>query len=91
MTALKSLKQTQLQAIDSGCCGMAGSFGYEKKHYKISQQIGEDRLFPAVRAASEQTEVVASGFSCRSQIQHFTGRRAQHLAEVLAHHLAREQ
>ena len=91
MTALKSLKQTQLQAIDAGCCGMAGSFGYEKKHYKISQQIGEDRLFPAVRAASEQTEVVASGFSCRTQIQHFTGRRAQHLAEVLAHHLARDQ
>ena len=90
MSALKSLKQTRLQAIDSGCCGMAGSFGYEKKHYEISEQIGEDRLFPAVREASEQAEVVASGFSCRSQIQHFTGRRAKHLAEVLADSLVRE-
>jgi FAD/FMN-containing dehydrogenase/Fe-S oxidoreductase len=90
MSALKSLKQTKLQAIDSGCCGMAGSFGYEKKHFEISEQIGEDRLFPALRKASKQAEVVASGFSCRSQIRHFTGRRAQHLAEVLAHHLARE-
>jgi len=88
MAALKSLKGTRLQAVDSGCCGMAGSFGYEKKHYQISEQIGEDRLFPALREASEQVEVVASGFSCRSQIQHFTGRRAKHLAEVLARHLS---
>ena len=88
MSALKSLKQTQLRAVDSGCCGMAGSFGYEKEHYQISQQIGDDRLFPAVRAASEQAEVVASGFSCRAQIQHFTGRRAKHLAEVLAQYLS---
>jgi Fe-S oxidoreductase len=88
MAALKSLKGTRLQAIDSGCCGMAGSFGYEKKHYQISERIGADRLFPALRKASAQTQVVASGFSCRSQIQHFTGRRAKHLAEVLARHLA---
>ena len=90
MGALKSLKQTELKAVDSGCCGMAGSFGYDKNHYDISEQIGEDRLFPALREASVQTEVVASGFSCRSQIQHFTGRRALHLAEVLAQHLARK-
>ncbi|MEE8349726.1 MAG: 4Fe-4S dicluster domain-containing protein, partial [Acidobacteriota bacterium] len=90
LSSLKSLKQTQLQAIDSGCCGMAGSFGYDQKHYQISGQIGEDRLFPALRKASEKAEVVASGFSCRSQIQHFTGRKARHLAEVLADCLVRE-
>ena len=86
LQALSALKETQLVEIDSGCCGMAGSFGYEKSHYGISEQIGDLRLFPAVRAASPETELVASGFSCRSQIQHFTGRRARHLAEVLAEH-----
>ncbi len=84
LQALQSLKETRLTEVDSGCCGMAGSFGYEKEHYGISQQIGERRLFPAVRGASSETEIVASGFSCRSQIQHFTGRSAKHLAEVLA-------
>ena len=86
LQALSALKGTQLVEIDSGCCGMAGSFGYEKTHYDISEQIGDLRLFPAIRAASSETEIVASGFSCRSQIQHFTGRRARHLAEVLAEH-----
>ena len=87
LKALGSLKETRLREVDSGCCGMAGSFGYEKKHYRISEKIGERRLFPAVRDASAHTEIVASGFSCRSQIRHFTGRSARHLAEVLAHHL----
>ena len=54
--------------VDSGCCGMAGSFGYEKEHYDLSMQIGEDRLFPAVRNRKEGTAVVACGFSCRHQI-----------------------
>ena len=89
INALNYFDQVELQEIDSGCCGMAGSFGYEKKHYDISEQIGEDRLFPAIREAPEQVEVVASGFSCRSQIQHFTGREAKHLAEILAQYLAR--
>ncbi|MCH8015936.1 MAG: FAD-binding protein [Acidobacteria bacterium] len=84
LQALQSLKETELREVDSGCCGMAGSFGYEKKHYEISQKIGEDRLFPAVREASAETEIVASGFSCRAQIRHFTGRPAKHLAQVLA-------
>ena len=84
LQALQSLKETRLVEVDSGCCGMAGSFGYEKDHYGISQKIGERRLFPAVRRASPETEIVASGFSCRSQIQHFTGRSAKHLAQVLA-------
>ena len=69
--------------LDAGCCGMAGSFGYEKEHYEISRLVGEQRLFPAVRRANAQTVVVASGFSCRMQIVHFTGRKAMHPAQLL--------
>ncbi|HEX3035128.1 MAG TPA: FAD-linked oxidase C-terminal domain-containing protein [Thermodesulfobacteriota bacterium] len=68
----------------AGCCGMAGSFGYEKEHYKISKAIGEDRLFPTVRQTPPETVIAVSGVSCRQQIEHFTGRRPRHLAEVLA-------
>lgn len=71
------------QVVDSGCCGMAGSFGFEKEHYEISMQIGERVLLPAVRNASHQTLIVADGFSCREQIAQGTRRRALHLAEVL--------
>ncbi len=73
-----------VETIASGCCGMAGDFGYEHDHYEISQRIGEDRLFPAVRSAAADTVVVASGTSCRHQIDHFTGRMPLHLAEALA-------
>ena len=69
--------------VDSGCCGMAGSFGYEKEHYDLSMQIGEDRLFPAVRNREEGTAVVACGFSCRHQIDHGTGVKALHWVETL--------
>jgi Fe-S oxidoreductase len=69
--------------LDAGCCGMAGSFGYEKEHYEISRLVGEQRLFPAIRQAAADTVIVASGFSCRSQIAHFTGRAALHPAQVL--------
>lgn len=68
----------------AGCCGMAGSFGYEKEHYDISRTIGEDRLFPAVRKTSPQTIIAVSGVSCRHQIEHFTGREVKHVAEILA-------
>jgi Fe-S oxidoreductase len=71
--------------LDSGCCGMAGSFGYEKGHYEVSQACGERVLFPAVREAAEEDLVVAPGFSCRHQIADFCdGRRALHPAELLA-------
>jgi Fe-S oxidoreductase len=70
--------------MDAGCCGMAGSFGYETEHYEISRLVGEQRLLPTVRNAAAGTLIVASGFSCRSQIAHFTGRRAVHPAELLA-------
>jgi Fe-S oxidoreductase len=69
--------------VDAGCCGMAGSFGYEKEHYEISRQVGEQRLFPMLRKADARTAVVASGFSCRQQIQHFTQSTALHPAELL--------
>jgi FAD/FMN-containing dehydrogenase/Fe-S oxidoreductase len=72
------------QMVDSGCCGMAGSFGFERDHYEVSQAVGERRLLPAVRAASPVTVIVADGFSCREQITQATGRHALHLAEVVA-------
>jgi len=69
--------------VDSGCCGMAGSFGFEKEHYDLSVTIGNRRLGPAVRAAPADIEIVAPGISCRQQISHLSGRKAKHPAEVL--------
>ena len=72
-----------LQSIDSGCCGMAGPFGFEKEKYEVSQAVGERVLLPAVRNTPESTLIVSDGFSCREQILQSTGRRAIHLAEAL--------
>jgi FAD/FMN-containing dehydrogenase/Fe-S oxidoreductase len=74
----------EVQLLDSGCCGMAGPFGFEKKSFEVSQMLGERALLPAVRAAAPGTVIVTGGFSCREQIAQNTGRRAVHLAEVLA-------
>jgi len=71
-----------VEEIDSGCCGMAGSFGFEKEHYDISMAIGQRRLFPAVKQ-QPNTVVVAPGVSCRQQLEHATGRKALHPAEAL--------
>jgi FAD/FMN-containing dehydrogenase/Fe-S oxidoreductase len=71
-----------VEEIDSGCCGMAGSFGYEKEHYDISIAIGKRRLFPAVEN-NPSAVVVAPGISCRQQVEHATGRKALHPAEAL--------
>jgi FAD/FMN-containing dehydrogenase/Fe-S oxidoreductase len=87
LSVLKSIPGTEVKLIDSGCCGMAGAFGYEEEHYDFSMKIGEDRLFPAVRKATKETRLCASGFSCRSQIEHGTGHKAYHLAEILADNL----
>jgi len=73
----------EVQLIPSGCCGMAGSFGYEQEHYDLSMQIGELVLFPTVRAQGLDVEIVASGTSCRHQIHDGTQRHARHTAEVL--------
>ena len=72
-----------LQSIDSGCCGMAGPFGFEKDKYEVSQAVGERVLLPAVRNTPENALIVSDGFSCREQIFQATGRRAIHLAEAI--------
>jgi Fe-S oxidoreductase len=69
--------------LDAGCCGMAGSFGYEREHYDISRAVGERKLFPAVRGAAAGTVVVAPGFSCRHQLEHFTDAKPVHPAVLL--------
>ncbi|MGH7771526.1 MAG: FAD-linked oxidase C-terminal domain-containing protein [Candidatus Binatia bacterium] len=73
----------QVQEVDSGCCGMAGSFGFEKEHYDLSLAIANRRLVPAVKAADPAAEIVAPGISCRQQIEHLSGRKAKHPAELL--------
>lgn len=91
--ALSSMNWTQkflslpanytVELIPSGCCGMAGSFGYEAEHFEISQQIGELVLFPAVRNSDQETLIAAPGTSCRHQIADGTGRKAMHPVEIL--------
>ncbi|HXD73269.1 MAG TPA: FAD-linked oxidase C-terminal domain-containing protein, partial [Vicinamibacterales bacterium] len=79
------LKKTgaDLQSLDAGCCGMAGSFGFDRHKYDVSIGAGERVLLPAVRAAAKDTLIVSDGFSCREQISQTTGRHALHLADVL--------
>lgn len=74
----------QVTIIPSGCCGMAGSFGYEKEHYEVSMKIGEQTLFPAIRKTPPEVILAAPGTSCRHQIMDGTGRKAQHPVEILA-------
>jgi len=76
-------KNYKVTIIPSGCCGMAGSFGYEKEHYEVSMQIGEQTLFPAIRNASEETIISANGTSCRHQIKDGTQREALHPITIL--------
>lgn len=73
----------EVSEIDSGCCGMAGSFGFEKEHYDLSTKIGKRRLVPAVKTADADVEIVAPGISCRQQIDHLASRKAKHPAELL--------
>ncbi len=72
-----------LESLDSGCCGMAGPFGFERDKFAISQAVGERVLLPAVRQAQPDTLIVSDGFSCREQIFQATGRQALHLAEII--------
>ena len=76
-------KNYKVTIISSGCCGMAGSFGYEKEHYDVSMQIGEQTLFPAVRKAAKETIISANGTSCRHQIKDGTNREAKHPITIL--------
>jgi FAD/FMN-containing dehydrogenase/Fe-S oxidoreductase len=73
-----------VQLLDSGCCGMAGPFGFERDKFDVSQRLAERGLLPAVRASDENTVLVADGFSCREQIAQNSNRRGLHLAEILA-------
>jgi FAD/FMN-containing dehydrogenase/Fe-S oxidoreductase len=79
---LRSIPGTEVIELDAGCCGMAGSFGYEAEHYELSMSIGELRLFPAIRAEEASTVIAATGVSCRQQIWHGTGRRVLHPLEI---------
>jgi Fe-S oxidoreductase len=79
---LERIPGAQVTELDAGCCGMAGSFGFEAEHYDLSMQIGESRLFPALRAADAGALVAATGVSCRQQIAHGAGRRAWHPVEL---------
>lgn len=83
LKVLRSIPGFRVQEINSGCCGLAGSFGYEKEHYDISMKIGNLHLLPAVRNAPPEAIIVANGMSCRSQIEHGSGRHALHLAEAV--------
>jgi FAD/FMN-containing dehydrogenase/Fe-S oxidoreductase len=80
---LSRIPSATVTDLDAGCCGMAGSFGYAKEHYEVSQQIAERRLLPAARAMSEGDVLVAPGISCRQQVAHFTGVAAVHPATLL--------
>jgi Fe-S oxidoreductase len=83
MGVLNFPRQFKAVALKTGCCGMAGSFGYEREHYELSMKVGELVLFPEIRSASPSTSVVASGTSCRHQILDGTGNHAVHPAEIL--------
>lgn len=73
-----------LEILNAGCCGMAGSFGYEAgEHFDVSIKVAEQELFPNLRQADENTLIIANGFSCQGQINYGTGRKALHVAEVL--------
>jgi Fe-S oxidoreductase/FAD/FMN-containing dehydrogenase len=85
---LRAIPGAEVTEVDAGCCGMAGSFGFEAEHYGLSLRIGELRLFPAVRAEPAGTIIAASGVSCRQQIAHGTGRAARHPLEVVRSALA---
>ncbi|MEJ3655959.1 FAD-linked oxidase C-terminal domain-containing protein [Actinomycetes bacterium KLBMP 9759] len=80
---LRRIPGAEVVELDAGCCGMAGSFGFEAEHYDVSMTVGEDRLFPAVRAEPAGTVVAATGVSCRQQIAHGTQRKALHPVELL--------
>ena len=88
LEALRLIPQCKVSEVNSGCCGMAGSFGFESEHYELSERIGRQRLIPAVDAASNETEIAIAGASCRQQISHFTDREPRHVVEILRDALA---
>ena len=87
MTALRSIPGCDAQEIETGCCGMAGSFGFEREHFETSMDIGEMALFPIIKSQPIDSTIVSDGVSCRQQIRDGTGRNAKHLVEILAESL----
>jgi Fe-S oxidoreductase len=83
MSILSACFDGRATEINSGCCGMAGSFGHEAEHYDVAKAVGEQRLFPAVRARGD-ARIAISGFSCRHHIEHHTGVSPRHVVEYLA-------
>jgi len=83
-------KNYSVQILASGCCGMAGSFGYEKEHYDLSMKIGEESLFKKLRPLSQETIIAANGTSCRHQIADGTQRQALHPISILKNALIPE-
>jgi Fe-S oxidoreductase len=83
MKLLTRIPGCEVSDADAGCCGMAGSFGYEREHYEVSKAVGERKLFPAIRKSGAGTTVVAPGFSCRQQIKHFSGVDAVSAIQVI--------
>jgi Fe-S oxidoreductase len=90
LSLLKRIDGLDVAAIESSCCGMAGSFGYEAENAEISGAMAELSLLPAVRAATPQTRIIADGFSCRHQIHDGSGRQTAHAIELLDEALAEE-
>jgi Fe-S oxidoreductase len=88
LALLRRIPGAQVVEIDAGCCGMAGSFGFESEHYETSMAVGGDRLFPALAAEPADTVVAATGVSCRQQIFHGAGRTAWHPVELIRAALA---
>ena len=82
-TVLKLIPGLKVETIESSCCGMAGSFGYEAAHYDVSMKMGELSLLPAIRKSTPDTLLVADGTSCRHQIRDGAQREALHVARVL--------
>ena len=87
-SALALVPDLEVETVQAGCCGMAGAFGYQAKHFDLSMRMAEMDLLPAVRAAADNVLVVADGTSCRHQIKDGAGRPAVHVARVLAEALA---
>ena len=85
--SLKLIPNAHVEKIPSGCCGMAGAFGYEKEHYDISKKIAEDRLLPYINNLDNETEIAITGVSCRHQIEDFSNSNPKHVLEIFAENI----
>ena len=85
--SLKLIPNSVVEKIPSGCCGMAGAFGYEKEHYDISKKIAEDRLIPYINNMKKNTQIAITGVSCRHQIKDFSNQNPKHILEIIAENI----